>query len=254
MRSDSAARFRNKGKVCILLEQNKPTTNVPVHASPITPQERTPVSPRNILTTFLDAFITKNIVLVQAIGLCPVVMAGDHLKLAVALTVCTGLVLITSALVMSLFGDRMAAWLRPPVYTLSAAVLLTSAGFIIERYISGDLFASLEIFLPLIAVNTLISYRAGGFAVANHPVLAVTDSIASTMGFGLVICAIALLRELASFGTIWDIPVRFMPHLLPAAAMPYAAFIMLGFMAAFIQWVKTAVSEAYHRRKKEALK
>jgi len=228
------------------LEQNK-STSAPVHASPDAHQERTPVSPRNVLTTFLDAFITKNIVLVQAIGLCSVVMAGDHLKLAVALTVCTGLVLITSAIVMSLFGDRMASWLRPPVYTLSAAVLLTGAGFVIERYVSGNLFVSLEIFLPLIAVNTLISYRAGGFAVTNHPMLAITDSIASTMGFGLVICVIALLRELASFGTVWDIPVNFMPHLLPTAAMPYAAFIMLGFMAAFIQWVKAAASKVYHR-------
>ena len=202
---------------------------------------------RTPFDVFMDAFIVRNIVLVQAIGLCPVIMAGTHLKQAVVLTVCTAIILVPSSLIMSLFGEKIPAWLLPPIYTIFAAALLTASGFAIERYVSPELYAALDIFIPLLAVNTLLTFRAGGFALRNRPAVAVADSIASTFGFGLVICVVSVLREIASFGTVWDIKVT-TPRLLPEAALPYAAFILLGFMAAFIQWIKSGIAAVLRKR------
>lgn len=39
------------------------------------------------------------------------------------------------------------------------------------------------------------------------PAVALTDALASSLGFGLVICLVSALREIASSGTLWDIPL-----------------------------------------------
>ena len=195
---------------------------------------------------FMYSFLLRNIVLVQGIGLCPIVAVGVTLQNGVALTVCTAAVLLPCSLCISLLRDRIPDWLRPLLYTAGASVLLLGAAWLLNRYISHELYASLYLFLPLMAVNTIFTYRAGGFSTNNRPTAALVDALGSSLGFGLVICTVSALRELASYGTLWNIPLN-LPYTLPEAAMPYAAFIMLGFMAAFLQWFKSAARRVYGR-------
>ena len=190
---------------------------------------------------FFDTFLSKNIVLVQAIGLCPIIAAGTSLKYGVVLTVCTAAVLLPTSLVMSLLGERLPSWLRPPVYTLGASLLLLGAAFLLNQYISSKIYAALYLFLPLMAVNTIFTYRAGGFSVSSRPAAALADALGSSLGFGLVICIVSLLRELAISGTIWEIPV-YAGKRLPEAAEPFAAFLLLGFMAALLQWIHSVIA------------
>lgn len=112
---------------------------------------------------FLDTFFAKNIVLVQAVGLCPIIAIGINLKYGVALTLCTAAVLLPTSLCMSLWGSRLPAWLRPPVYTVGASILLLGAAALVNQYLSHELYAALYLYLPLMAVNTIFTYRAGGF-------------------------------------------------------------------------------------------
>ena len=203
---------------------------------------------RELWDVFFGAFLSQNIVLVQAIGLCPIIAIGVNLKYGVALAVCTALVLLPSSLFMSLLGDRLPAWSRAPLYTVGAAAILLGAAVVIDRFISPELYAALYLFLPLMAVNTLVSYRAGGFSVSHEPVVALTAALASSLGFGLVICIVSALREIASSGSLWGIPLH-IDLRLPEAALPYAAFIMLGFMAAFLQWLKSLLARRTEKRR-----
>ena len=185
---------------------------------------------------FLETCLTKNIVLVQAIGLCPIIGAATTLKYSVVLALCTAAVLLPTSLFMSLVGDRIPAWLRPPVYTVGASLLLLGAAYIVDQFISHEIYAYLYLFLPLMAVNTIFTYRAGGFSVSNRPAAALVDAFGSSCGFALVICLTGALREMAAYGTLWDKPLGF-SFRFPAAATPFVAFLLLGFMAALLQWV-----------------
>lgn len=200
---------------------------------------------------FSETFLTKNIVLVQAIGICPIIAVGTNLKYAIVLTICTAAVLLPCSLFMSVYGDKIPAPARPLVYTLAASALLVGAAFIVDRWVSTQIYAVLYLFLPLMAVNTIFTYRAGGFSVSNRPAAALVDALGSSLGFGLVICAVSALRELAIAGTLWDIPMGFDLR-LPEAAQPFAAFLLLGFMAAFLQWVKSGISHFFSRKEEES--
>lgn len=196
--------------------------------------------------SFFDSFLSRNIVLVQAVGICPIILAGTTLQNGVALTACTLAVLLPVSLIMSLIGERLASWLRPPLYTVLASGLMLAAAYVLDHYISHTVYARLYIFLPLMAINTLFTYRAGGYSVQHSPGLALLDALGSGLGFGLAICTVSALREMAVFGTIWGIALPYR-YRISAAALPFAGFLILAFMAAALQWFKAALSRAADR-------
>ena len=196
---------------------------------------------------FWETFLTKNIVLVQAIGLCPIIAAGTTLQYGVVLAICTAAVLLPTSLFMSLFGEKIPAWLRPPVYTVGASLLLVIAAIVVDQCISHEIYAYLYLFLPLMAVNTIFTYRAGGFSISNRPAAALVDALGASVGFGLVICLVSALRELAAYGTLWGVSMN-VSFRFPEAALPFTGFLLLGFMAALLQWIQSIISRLVSRK------
>lgn len=197
---------------------------------------------------FVENAVTNNIVLIQALGLCPIIGAGTTLQNGVVLAACTAAVMIPLSLFVALMGTWMPKWLRPAVYVVLASLILAGCSFLLDRYISTDLFAKLHHFIPLIAVNMLYA-RTTGFSSIVHPIATVLDSVGSTVGFGLVICAVSALREVVAFGTLWNVPMN-TEIVLSEAAAPFSAFILLAFLAATLQWTRQHIS-AFFRRKGE---
>ena len=193
--------------------------------------------------------VTNNIVLIQALSLCPIIGAGTTLQNGVVLSVCTAAVLLPLSLLMALVGHRLPKWLRPAVYVLLASLILVGTSAVLARHISGDLYATeLHHFIPLIAVNMLYA-RTVGFSSIAHPVSTVVDALGSTLGFSIVICGISALREILAYGTLWNNPVD-VSWRLPHADTPFVAFILLGLMAAGLRWSRLRIS-AFFRRKEE---
>ncbi len=198
--------------------------------------------------TFVENAVTRNIVLTQAMGICPIIAAGVTLRNGVVLTVCTAAVLLPLGFIMPLFGNRLPTWVRPVVYVLLATLMLVGAAFLLENYISPELYAQLYLYIPLIAVNMLHAHGSS-MTRSTHPIETVIEALGSTLGFGMVICAISAIREVVSFGTIWGNPVD-IERTLPEAVAPFAAFIMLGFMSAFLQFIRQRVA-AYFQKKED---
>ena len=196
---------------------------------------------------FKSTVLYDNLVLVQALGLCPIIAAGVSLQNAVVLTACTMLILPLSTLLMVALGNKLPPVFQPPVYTLFATVLLFGAAFVLNQFISTELYASLYLFLPLMSVTTLFSYHGGGQIGSLSPWIALLDSLASAIGFGLVICLVGALREILTQNTIWGIPLPISLK-LPESALSFSALILLGVMAAGLQHLK---NKAAARRTQE---
>ena len=195
---------------------------------------------------FVENAVTNNIVLIQALGLCPIIAAGTTLQNGVALTVCAAVVLIPLSLFIALAGNWLIKWLRPAVYVLLASLLLVGTAYVMERYVSAELFAKLHLFIPLMAVNMLYT-RSVGFSSIVNPIATVVDALGSTIGFGLVICAVSALREMAVLGSLWGVSLGWESTLSTNSA-PFAAYLLLGFMAALLQWSRQRISAFFHRK------
>lgn len=202
---------------------------------------KTSSSPQSPKKAFLSTFLYDNLVLVQAIGLCPIIAGGTTLKQAVVLAICTFVTLIPASLIMSLFERFLPRFLHPAIYCLLAAGLLFGASYLLNTYISTELYASLYLFLPLLAVNTLFAYHNESSSTPNLA-LDFSDTFASSLGFAVVICISGAIREIAAFNTIWNIPLH-LRYDLPEASSSFAAFILLALMAALLQWIKGKTSK-----------
>ena len=200
---------------------------------------------------FLENALTNNIVLAQAMGLCSVIAAGITLKNGVALTVCTAAILLPLTIAISLLGSRMPKWLRPAIYVLLASLLLVGVAWLMETRISPELYAKLYLFIPLLAVDLLYT-RGILLRTSLTPLETISDSLGSAVGFGLVICLISALREIAVSGTLWEKPLA-LAATLPEAASPFAAFILLGFLAALLQWCVRRRSARRSQRKETSI-
>lgn len=195
---------------------------------------------------FIENAVTDNIVLIQALGLCPVIAAGDSLEKGVALTICTAVVLIPLSFFIAFAGNWLPKWVRPAVYVLLASLLLVGTGAVMKWYVSPELFAELHLFIPLMAVNMLYT-RSVGLTSTVNPIATMVDALGSTVGFGLVICIVSALREVLAHGTLWGNPVDVVPTPQETAA-PFFAFILLGFMAALLQWSRQRIKAFLHRK------
>lgn len=187
-------------------------------------------------TAFWDTFLVNNIVLVQAAGICPILAIGYDLQFGVTLSLCTTAVLLPVNLCFILFGNRFTPWLRSVLYTVFSSILLFVAALLL-RHLSAELYAHLYVFLPLMAVNTLFTYRVSTFQTTPHPLVAVADSLGTALGFSLVMCITCTLREMAINGTIWGLPLGYEAR-FPEAQHPFIGFVLLGFMSAALQWIK----------------
>ncbi|MBQ3259226.1 MAG: hypothetical protein IJA68_01755 [Clostridia bacterium] len=203
------------------------------------------------VATFWDSFLFNNIVLIQAAGLCPILAVGTTLQNGVALSVCTTAVLVPVSLLLALFGNKCAVWLRPALYTLLSSLLLLGTTFALHFIVSPELYAALYVFLPLMAVNTLFTYRATTLSVSLSPLVALADAVGSSLGFSLVLCLSSALREMAIYGTLWNIPLGYEAR-FPEAAHPFIGFLLLGFMAAALQWFKLLLGRLAARKEEAA--
>lgn len=201
------------------------------------------------LGAFIDAFLVQNIVLVQAMNICPILAVGTTLQNGLVLALCTAAVLLPISIAMSLVGEKIPAWVRPLVYTIGAGVLMAGAAWVVKTYVSEELYATLYVFLPLTAVSTVLTYRVGGFSVRNDALTALCDSLGSSLGFGLVICAVGAIREITAYGTLWGKPLH-TQLTIPEAEQPFFAFLLLALMAAGLQWLKHRL--ARHPKPKES--
>ena len=95
---------------------------------------------------FVENAVTNNIVLIQALGLCPIIAAGDTLQKGVALTACTAVVLIPLSFFIALVGNWLPKWLRPAIYVVLAAGLLGVTALLMDRYLSTELYAQLYLY------------------------------------------------------------------------------------------------------------
>ncbi len=197
---------------------------------------------------FAENALTNNIVLIQALGLCPIIAISTTLQNGVVMAACTAAVMLPLSLLMALLGSYLPKWSRTVTYVVMASLLLVGYSYVLERYISAEIFAHLHHFIPLIAVNMLYD-RTVGISSIMHPITTVMDSLGSTLGFGLVICFVSALREAIAYGTLWGQPLGTSVQ-VPSIANPFAAFILLGFMAAGLQWSRQRIS-AFFRRKEE---
>ena len=93
----------------------------------------------------------------------------------------------------------------------------------------GTSLLNLGIYLPLLTVEPLLTYRFGRVQETVHK--AVSKGFRITVGYALLLVLLGCVREWLSAGTVFGTAVG-SRALLPMASMPAGGFIVLGVLCA----------------------
>lgn len=202
-----------------------------------------------------DRVFKNNPVVMQGMGLAPLVVLATTGRNALMLAVAVALLLTPSRVLACLLSrlfplrdeqpapEELEKKLLPRalVYSGSAAVVYLAAYPILNAIFGTDLL-TLGIYLPLLIVEPLLTYRFGRVQESVHK--AVSKGLRITVGYALILLILGCLREWLALGSVFGVQLG--RPVLPMAGMPAGGFIVLG--------VVCAVWRALARRQKEYLK
>lgn len=189
-----------------------------------------------------DRIFLNNPVIMQGMGLAPVVVLATTGRNALMLSVAVAL-LLTPSRVVSFFlsklvpleehasEEELRAKLLPRglIYSGTAAVMYLLFYPLLSHLFGMELL-TLGIYLPMLVVEPLIIYRYG--RVQETLRKAVSKGLRVTVGYVVVLLVVGCVREWLSSGTVFGFAVTANTALLPLASMPAGGFILLGVLSA----------------------
>lgn len=176
-----------------------------------------------------DRLFLNNPVLVQGLGLAPIVIAATTLKNAWILAVAVVLLLTPTRVIAAWVSRLPFLHFRGVTYSLvSSVVYIAVSWFMIS--VVGMSVSSIGLYLPLLVVEPIIIKRYER-PQQEKTITAVKKGIFTTLGFLLALFLIAGIREMLAFGTIGGYELV-KEGAMPLAALPGGGFIFVGVLAA----------------------
>lgn len=213
------------------IEQIEETNETKKEAEPMS--EEPEVEKIKFGSEMLSEVVIKNPVLVSTIGLCPVVAICTTLKSAVLLSIITYLTMIFAQVLSAVMFKSCPQWIRVALYTLSGMAIVAPSMLLLEHVLPENMIA-LGIYLPLLAINPLITRQCERVAVKSSVRNAFINAVCCATGYSAVLLVTGFVRELLGLGTIWDFRVISLPT-ATALTSPFGGFLILGFMSALLR-------------------
>lgn len=150
-----------------------------------------------------DGFWDNNVVMSQMLALCPLLAVTSTATNGLGMGLATMVVMIISALVISLIRDLITSEVRIPVFVLIIAAIVTIVDLSMNAWLH-ELHKVLGLFIPLIVTNCAILGRAESFASRNTVRLSVFDGFMMGVGFIFVLVVVGAMREILGSGTLFS--------------------------------------------------
>lgn len=200
------------------------------------------------INNLLKGITHENPIIYSLLGLCPALAITTKLENAIGMGIAFTFVLIMSNTVISIIRKIIPNDLRIPVYIVIIATFVTIIEMLLNAFLP-NISKSLGIFLPLIVVNCIVLGRAEAFASKNNIISSIIDGLGMGIGYSLVLCFIAVIREVLGTGkiTIWNNLVININSLFNNEQLPLfssffissaGGFIILGLFISLINHIK----------------
>lgn len=196
----------------------------------------------------LKGIYKENPILFSTLGLCPALAVTTKLENAIGMGIAFIFVIVMSNVVVSLLRNIIPNELRIPTFIVIIATFVTIIEMLLKAYLP-KISDNLGIFLSLIVVNCIILGRAESYASKNNIINGFLDGLGMGIGYTIVLCFIAIIREFLSYGTItiWKDYIININNIFNVSGLkifsPFfvtsaGAYLILGFLFAIINLIK----------------
>ncbi len=222
------------------------TVDTPVEAKP-----RAPLFGKKEKRAVLDPMWDDNPISLQVLGICSALAVTIKLEQTLFMCGAVIFVLCMSNVIISLMRNLIPNNIRIIVMLTVISSLVTIVSLLLQAYVF-DVSKALSVFVGLIVTNCIVMGRAEAFAMQNPPKLAFLDGLGNGLGYGVVLMAVAFVRELLGSGKIFGFTVLplateggwYVPNGLMLLAP--AAFFLIGcFIWVVRSWKTEQVEEDF---------
>lgn len=147
-----------------------------------------------------------NPITIQVLGICSALAVTAKVKPAFVLMLSVIFVLVLANVVISVLRNGIPPRIRIIVQLVVIASLVILVDQILKAYVY-DVSKQLSVFVGLIITNCIIMGRLEAFAMGNKPWPSLLDGFGNAIGYGWVLVAVAIVRELFGSGTLWGFQV-----------------------------------------------
>lgn len=175
----------------------------------------------------LDGLLQKNAVLAEGMVIAPIVVCCDTLPKALILSLAFACITFLTVIIASFCPKKLPYAVKAVFYALTAAMVYIPVSLLCD-YLN---YASIGIYLPLLAVNSMIVLHSELYFYKLRRRTMVPALFFHIAGFCMTAILTGLVREILAYGTICGRAVD-MPLLLQGFSAPWAGFILLGVLCA----------------------
>ena len=149
-----------------------------------------------------DGLWDNNVVFAQMLALCPLLAVTSGATNGLGMGIASTVVMVASALVISMLRGIITPEVRIPVFVLLIAAIVTLVDMAMNAWVH-ELHKVLGLFIPLIVTNCAILGRMESFASRNQVLPSVFDGLMMGLGFTLVLVVLGAAREVIGSGTLF---------------------------------------------------
>jgi len=189
---------------------------------------------------FNAGIVRENPVLRLMIGLCPVLAVSNNALNALGMSAAVAFVLTCSNLVVAAIRKIVPDEIRIPIFIIVISTFVTISDYVMHAYFP-EIHKALGVFVPLIVVNCIILGRAEAFAYRNPVLNAVLDGLGMSLGFGLALVSIGVVREVLGAGSVFGLQLFNPAVAATVMVLPPGAFITIGFLMAGLNKLENKV-------------
>lgn len=199
--------------------------------------------------SLIEPLIANNPIMIQILGICSSLAVTSSMKTAFVMGLSVTFVTAISNLAVSFTRNYIPGSVRIIAQMTIIASLVIIVDQVLRAY-AYDLSKQLSVYVGLIITNCIVMGRTEGFALKYPPLPALCDGIGNGLGYMLVLCVVATIRELFGSGTWFGMTVLqtvnnggwYVPCGL--LVMPPCGFFLLGSLMWLVKTFRKDLQEA----------
>jgi Na+-transporting NADH:ubiquinone oxidoreductase subunit D len=149
-----------------------------------------------------DPLNDNNPITVQVLGICSALAVTSLVYPSVVMAVAVIFVCAFSSLFTSLLRNYIPKQVRMIVQLVIIASLVTVVELTL-KFLNYPIYKDLSVYIGLIITNCIVMGRLEAFAMANKPWRSFLDGIGNGLGYGIILIAVGVVREIFGKGSLF---------------------------------------------------
>ncbi len=155
---------------------------------------------------FMNSAFTDNSIWKQILGICSSLAVTNLMMNSLIMGLGVIFALVMANFTISIIRNYTPRSVRMMVQTLIIAAYVIIVDIVLKAYMP-EISKNLGPYIGLIITNCILMGRAEAFAAKNSPIDSMIDGLGAGIGYTLVLLAIATVRELFGFGSLFGFQI-----------------------------------------------